>query len=67
VRDILLGKEKGLMPIWVEVKGRGDDPQIKVLSARTISGPVWNTFKHILRLPKTLFEEIKPPKDSAQP
>jgi hypothetical protein len=62
VREILLGKEKGLIPIWVEVKGNAADPEIRILSARTIAGPVWNTLGHILRLPKTLFQELKPPK-----
>jgi uncharacterized protein involved in outer membrane biogenesis len=61
VRDILLGDEKGLIPIWVKVKGRADDPDIDVLSARTIAAPVWNTLGHILRLPKTLFDKLKPP------
>ncbi len=60
VRDILLGKERGLIPIWVKIKGKGSDPIIEILSAKTIAAPVWNTFKHILRLPKTLFEAQKP-------
>jgi uncharacterized protein YhdP len=67
VREILLGDEKGLIPIWVRVKGRADDPDIEVLSARTIAAPVWNTLGHILRLPKTLFDKLKPPKDPPQP
>ena len=61
VRDILLGGEKGLIPIWVKVKGDADDPRIEILSARTIAAPVWNTVGHILRLPKTLFDKLKPP------
>jgi uncharacterized protein YhdP len=61
VRDILLGGEKGLIPIWLEVKGNVEDPDVSVLSARTIAAPVWNTVGHILRLPKTLFEKLRPP------
>ena len=61
VREILLGKEKGMIPIWVSVKGKGDNPDVDILSVRTVAGPFWNTIKHVLRLPKTLFEELKPP------
>jgi hypothetical protein len=61
VREILLGKQKGLIPIWVKVTGKADDPAVVVLPARTITGPVWNTFKHILRLPKTILKKLQPP------
>jgi uncharacterized protein YhdP len=63
VRDILLGGEKGLIPIWLEVKGNADDPSVEVLAARTIAAPVWDTVGNILRLPKTLFRKIVPPKE----
>ena len=59
VREIFLGKEKGMIPIWVSVKGKGDDPDIDVLSVKSIGAPFWNTAKNVLRLPKTLFEELK--------
>lgn len=61
VRDILLGGEKGLIPIWVRVRGKADDPSVEVLSARTIAAPAWNTVRHILQLPKRLFKELTPP------
>src|SRR5262249_52354332 len=47
VRDILLGSEKGLLPIWLSVKGNANDPDIKFLSGRSIASPVWNTISHI--------------------
>lgn len=61
VRDILLGDEKGVIPIWVKVTGKAGDPDIDVLSAKTIAAPVWNTMGRILKLPKTLFKKLKPP------
>ena len=59
VRDILLGKGKSLIPVWIKVTGKGDDPDIEVLSTRTIAAPFWNTAAHILRLPKTVLEKLK--------
>lgn len=61
VRDILLGEEKGMIPIWVKVTGKAGDPDVDVLSAKTIAAPFWNTMGHILKLPKTLFKKLKPP------
>jgi len=59
VRDILLGDEKSLIPIWVQVKGKAEDPQIRVLSTRSIASPVWNTVSHILHLPQKLLDKIR--------
>jgi hypothetical protein len=64
VRDILLGKEKGLIPIWLKVTGKADDPDIDILQLKTIEGPFWNAARRVLRLPKKLFEKLKPPKKS---
>jgi hypothetical protein len=61
VRQILLGGEKGLIPIWLEVKGDADDPEMRVLAGRSIAGPVWNTLQHILGLPKQLIDAAKSP------
>ena len=59
VRSILLDKGKGMIPIWMSVKGKVEDPEIQVLSAKTIAGPFWNPIKRVLSLPKTLFDELK--------
>ncbi len=58
VRDILLGGEKGLLPIWLSVKGDAADPKIKVLSIKSIAAPVWNTIANTLKIPQKVFEKI---------
>jgi hypothetical protein len=59
VRDILLGDGRGLIPIWVEVKGKAHDPKVRVLSGKSITSPVWNTVSHILHLPGKLFNKLR--------
>lgn len=59
VRDILLGGEKGLVPIWVQVRGPASDPDVKVLSWRSVADPAWNAVKRAVTLPKTLFDKLK--------
>jgi uncharacterized protein involved in outer membrane biogenesis len=58
VRDILLGDEKGLLPIWLSVQGNAADPKIRVMSVKSIAGPVWNTIANTLRLPEKMFEKL---------
>lgn len=59
VRDILLGKEKSLIPIWLKVSGKAADPDLDVQPAKSIAAPFWNTARHILRLPKRVLQELK--------
>jgi hypothetical protein len=57
VNAILLGDQKGLLPIWLEVKGPAADPRVRVLPGKSIAGPVWNTLKRLLRLPQALVDK----------
>jgi len=59
VRDILLGDKKGLVPIWLSVKGSAANPAVEILSGKSIASPVWNTISNIFHLPGKLFREIK--------
>jgi hypothetical protein len=61
VRTILLGKEKGMMPVWLEVKGTVDDPDVRIQSFRTVTAPVWNAFRRILKLPVKILDQLTPP------
>ena len=55
---ILLGKEKGLIPVWLSIKGKADDPDVDVLPVKTITAPFWNATRRVLHLPKTLWEKL---------
>lgn len=59
VRDILLGGEKGLVPIFVDVKGKSDDPDVKVISWRSVTDPAWNALNRAFHLPKKLLQQLK--------
>jgi uncharacterized protein involved in outer membrane biogenesis len=58
VREILLGDKKGLTPIWLSVKGNPSDPDVRILSGKSIMSPVWNTIENIFGLPKRLIDKI---------
>ena len=58
VNDILLGDKKGMIPIWVSVKGNISDPEVKFLSTRTIASPAWNIIGNIFGLPKRLIQKM---------
>jgi uncharacterized protein YhdP len=58
VRELLLGGEKSMTPIWVKVTGKAADPDVDVLEGKTIAAPFWNTMKNALRLPKTLWKKL---------
>ncbi len=59
VRKILLGDKKGLTPIWFSVKGSAADPDIRILSGKSIASPVWNIIANIFRLPSDLIQKVR--------
>gem|GEM_PF-2499832 len=67
VKQILLGAQMGMVPIWLSVKGDADDPQIRVLTGRSIAGPVWNTLRHIWGLPRKIVDAATGPERDADP
>ncbi|HXT00286.1 MAG TPA: AsmA-like C-terminal region-containing protein [Elusimicrobiota bacterium] len=58
VRDVLLGGRKSMLPIWLKVTGKADDPDVDVLPTKTIAAPFWNTIKNVFKLPKRLSMEL---------
>ena len=58
VNDILLGEKKGMIPVWVSVKGNIADPEVKMLSTKMIAGPAWNIIGNVFRLPKKLLQDV---------
>lgn len=58
VRDVLLAGEKSMTPIWARVTGKAENPDVDVLEGKSISAPFWNTLKHIITLPKKLWEKL---------
>jgi hypothetical protein len=58
IGDILLGNEKGLLPIWIHVSGAISNPTIDVLSTKAITAPVWNTIANTLKLPGRLLNRL---------
>lgn len=58
VRDVLLGDQGGLTPIWLEVKGSASDPKIKILTGKSIMSPVWNTLGNFFRLPGKIRDKL---------
>lgn len=55
---ILLGDNKSVVPIWVSVKGKISDPEIKILSEKTITGPARSIIDNIFRLPKQMLDKV---------
>ena len=57
VNDILLGNKKSLIPLWVSVKGNISDPEVNLLSAKTIASPAKNIIRNIFNLPQKLIKD----------
>ena len=51
VKQILYGKQKGLIPIWVSIRGPVTDPSITVLPFQSVTNSLWKTIERVFRLP----------------
>jgi len=59
VKQILYGKTKGLVPIWLSVKGPWENPSVSLLPVESISKSLWNGIGRVLRFPFKPFEKKK--------
>ena len=57
VREILYGKQKGLVPIQIEVKGDLKDPKINVLPIVSVAETVFEGIWRVLKIPFKPFEK----------
>jgi hypothetical protein len=56
VRSLLIGDQKSIIPIWVEIRGPLKDPEIEVRQSKSFTEPVWNAVRRLFKLPINLFK-----------
>ncbi|MFH1352362.1 MAG: AsmA-like C-terminal domain-containing protein [bacterium] len=54
---ILLGKEKSLLPVFIKVTGGLNKPKIKMMPAKTISGPIIGIVERTFGIPFKMFKK----------
>jgi len=54
---ILLGKKKSLLPIFIKVKGALNKPKIKMMPAKTITGPMVGIVERTFGIPFKVFKK----------
>lgn len=59
VRDVLLGGDKSMVPVWLRITGPASHPNVDVLSGKSIAAPFWNSLKRLVRMPEKLVQKLK--------
>jgi hypothetical protein len=58
VKQILIGKRKSMLPIWVKISGPLDDPEVKVQPVKSLEKKLWSTVKGIFTLPENVLSTV---------
>jgi hypothetical protein len=58
VKQILIGKKKSMLPLWVRISGPLDDPEVKVQPVKSLEKKLWSTVKGVFTLPEDVFSTL---------
>ena len=58
VKQILIGRKKSMLPIWVKISGPLDDPDVRVQPVKSLGKKLWSTVKGVFTLPEDVFSAI---------
>jgi hypothetical protein len=58
VKQILIGKKRSLLPLWVKISGPVDDPDIKVQPLKSLKKELWSAVKGVFTLPEDVFSAV---------